>query len=86
MATIHTSLPLLARNPGSLVFSTSSSSAMYGSPGIATYAATKHAVKGLTEALSIELDTVYKIRVADTLPGVINTPVCRPVRGFETMG
>ncbi|KAI9023964.1 short-chain dehydrogenase/reductase SDR [Hyaloraphidium curvatum] len=72
MTAIYCSLPLMRENPGSLVFSTSSSSAMYGMPMIATYSATKHAVKGLTEALSVELRS-SGIRVADTLPGTINT-------------
>ncbi|KAJ3335553.1 hypothetical protein HDU93_005062 [Gonapodya sp. JEL0774] len=74
MVTIYSSLRLMKNERGGLVFSTSSSSAMYGSPGIATYSATKHAVKGLTEALSIELGA-FGIRVADTLPGAIDTPL-----------
>jgi NAD(P)-dependent dehydrogenase (short-subunit alcohol dehydrogenase family) len=45
-------LPYLKKTPGSLMFSTSSSSATYGMPRIAVYSSTKHAVKGLTEALS----------------------------------
>lgn len=124
MTAIYCSLRLMKENPGSLVFSTSSSSAMvscwdsiaigtihfandrsilfdllvprilgpqpstafestrtystgnqYGMPGIATYSATKHAVKGLSEALSIELGSSFGIRVSDTLPGTINTPL-----------
>ncbi|MGV7694057.1 SDR family NAD(P)-dependent oxidoreductase, partial [Mycobacterium kansasii] len=47
-------LPYLKKIPGSLMFSTSSSSATYGMPRLAVYSATKHAVKGLTEALSVE--------------------------------
>jgi NAD(P)-dependent dehydrogenase (short-subunit alcohol dehydrogenase family) len=45
-------------------------------PRIATYAATKFAVKGLTEALSIEFAR-HGIRVADTLPGLIDTAILR---------
>ena len=41
---------------------------------MATYAATKHAVKGLTEALSVELAR-YGSRAADVLPGIIDTPL-----------
>ena len=51
---IHSSIGLLKATPNSLCFTTSSSSATYGMPGIAVYSATKHAVKGLTVALSIE--------------------------------
>jgi len=43
-------------------------------PGIAVYSATKHAVKGLTEALSIEFRR-YGVRAADTLPGLIDTAI-----------
>ena len=71
---IHLGVDLLKATPNSLCFTTSSSSATYGMPGIAVYSATKHAVKGLTEALSIELGR-FGVRVADTLPGLIDTPI-----------
>ncbi|MGK2741435.1 SDR family oxidoreductase [Tepidicaulis sp. LMO-SS28] len=71
---IYLGLPLLKATPNALCFTTSSSSATYGMPGIAVYSATKHAVKGLTEALSIEF-RVHGIRAADTLPGLIDTPI-----------
>ncbi|WP_156680442.1 SDR family oxidoreductase [Sphingomonas profundi] len=71
---IHLALPLLRATPNSLCFTTSSSSATYGMPGIAVYSATKHAVKGLTEALSIEFRE-FGVRAADVLPGLINTPI-----------
>lgn len=70
----YASLPYLKKAKNSLMFSTSSSSATYGMPRIAVYAATKHAVKGLTEALSIEWMR-HGIRVADVLPGLIDTPI-----------
>ncbi len=50
---IHSAMGLLKATPNSLCCVTSSSSATYGMPGIAVYSATKHAVKGLTEALSM---------------------------------
>jgi NAD(P)-dependent dehydrogenase (short-subunit alcohol dehydrogenase family) len=71
---VHLALPLLKATPGSLCFSTSSSSATFGIAGIAVYSATKHAVKGFTEALSIEMKA-HGVRVADTLPGLIDTPL-----------
>ena len=71
---IHLALPLLTATPGSLCFSTSSSSATFGMAGITVYSATKHAVKGMTEALSVELKP-HGVRVADTLPGLIDTPL-----------
>jgi NAD(P)-dependent dehydrogenase (short-subunit alcohol dehydrogenase family) len=70
----YLSLPYLKRSPGSLMFSTSSSSATYGMPQLAVYSATKHAVKGLTEALSIEWQR-HGVRVSDVLPGLIDTAI-----------
>lgn len=69
---IYTALPLLKSTPNALCFTTSSSSATMGMPLIAVYAATKHAVKGLTEALSNEFRR-FDVRCADVLPGLIRT-------------
>ena len=74
MRGIHLAYSLLKATPNSLCFTTSSSSATYGMPGIAVYSATKHAVKGLTEALSIEFAR-HGVRAADVLPGLIDTPI-----------
>ena len=74
---IHAALPLLKATRNALCFTTSSSSATYGMPGIAVYSATKHAVKGLTEALSIEFRLIG-VRAADVLPGLIDTPILPP--------
>lgn len=72
----YAALPYLKKTANSLLFTTSSSSATYGMPRIAVYAATKHAVKGLTEALSVEWAR-HKVRVADVLPGLIDTAILR---------
>lgn len=74
MIGIHVATPLLKATKGSLCLTTSSSSSIFGSPGIAVYSATKHAVRGLTEALAIELKR-YGVRAADLLPGLIDTPL-----------
>ena len=79
---IHAALPMLKATPNSMCFTTSSSSATYGMPNIAVYSATKHAVKGLTEALAIEF-RAFGVRAADTLPGLIDTPILPP--GASTM-
>lgn len=76
IASLYAALPLLKATPNALAFITSSSSATYGMPRIAVYSATKHAVKGLTEALSIEFAR-HGVRVADTLPGLIDTAILR---------
>src|SRR3984957_18030418 len=79
------SLPYLKKTPGSLMFSTSSSSGTYGMPRIAVYSSTKHAVKGLTEALSVEWHR-HGVRVADVLPGLIDTPILTSTRNHSDAG
>lgn len=71
---IYAALPLLKATPNSLCFTTSSSAATYAAPNLAVYSATKFAVKGLTEALAVELSRC-DVRVADVLPGVIDTAI-----------
>ena len=65
---------LLKATPGSLCLINSSSSSIFGTAGIAVYSATKHAVRGLTEALSVEFKR-FGVRAADLLPGLIDTPI-----------
>jgi NAD(P)-dependent dehydrogenase (short-subunit alcohol dehydrogenase family) len=74
MIGIRAALPLLRATPGSLCLTTSSSSSIFGTAGIAVYSATKHAVRGLTEALSIEFKR-YGVRAADLIPGLIDTAI-----------
>jgi NAD(P)-dependent dehydrogenase (short-subunit alcohol dehydrogenase family) len=74
LAGAYGALPYLKKTPGSLMFSTSSSAGTYGMPRIAVYSSTKHAVKGLTEALSVEWHR-HGVRVADVLPGLIDTAI-----------
>jgi NAD(P)-dependent dehydrogenase (short-subunit alcohol dehydrogenase family) len=74
LAGAYSALPYLKKTPGSLMFSTSSSAGTYGMPRIAVYSSTKHAVKGLTEALSVEWQR-HGVRVADVLPGLIDTAI-----------
>ena len=73
---IYEGLKYLRETQGSMCFTTSSSSATFGMPGLGIYSATKHAVKGLTEALSVEFRD-YGVKVADVLPGTIDTPLIR---------
>ncbi len=67
-------VPLLRATPGALCLINSSSSSIFGTAGIAVYSATKHAVRGLTEALSIEFKR-FGVRASDLLPGLIDTPI-----------
>lgn len=50
----HTAYPYLKLTPGAHVLNLASASAIYGQPELATYSATKFAVRGLTEALDLE--------------------------------
>ena len=81
----YSALPYLKKTPGSLMFSTSSSSGTYGMPRIAVYSSTKHAVKGLTEALSVEWHR-HGVRVADVLPGLIDTAILTRPRNHSDDG
>jgi NAD(P)-dependent dehydrogenase (short-subunit alcohol dehydrogenase family) len=74
---IHLAYPLLKKTPNSLCFITASSAAIFGSPSQAAYSASKYALRGLTEALSIEF-ALDDIRVADTLPGHVQTGMMIP--------
>ena len=75
----HAAFPYLKRTPGARMISMSSASALYGPPEFACYAATKFAVKGLSEALDIEWRR-HGITVRDILPLFVDTPM---VRQFE---
>ena len=64
----------LAKTPSSCLLNTASASAIYGSAGLATYSATKFAVRALTEALDGEWHR-QKIKVRAIVPGFIDTPL-----------
>lgn len=63
---------LLKATPGSRIVNMCSASALHGQPGLATYAATKAAIRSLTEALDIEWRS-QGIRVVDVLPLFVDT-------------
>jgi NADP-dependent 3-hydroxy acid dehydrogenase YdfG len=68
-------VPHLVKSKGALV-SMGSASGIYGTADIAVYSATKFFVRGLTEALDVELaDT--GVRVADIMPGFVDTEMVR---------
>ena len=76
-------IPLLRKTKNSLSISTSSSVATYGHAMRAVYTASKFAVKGLTEALSLEFER-FGVRTADVLPGCIDTPMLRNALAART--
>ena len=72
LSLVHAAIPLLKATQGSLCLSTASASAIFGTAHMAVYSATKHALKGFTEALAVELAPAG-VRAADILPGIIDT-------------
>ena len=72
----HLALPWLRRTPGARVINMASASAIYGQPSLATYSATKFAVRGLTEALDLEW-AAHGIKVMDILPLFVQTAMVK---------
>jgi short-subunit dehydrogenase len=71
---IHLSLKLLRNTPGAKIINMSSAAAFYGTPDMAVYSASKFAIRGLTEALDIELEDVG-VSVGDIMPLFVDTPM-----------
>lgn len=74
--------PLLRDTPGSALVNVCSASAIYGTPEMATYSATKFAVRGITEALDQEW-AADDIVVRDILPLYVRTAM---LDGVATAG
>jgi len=73
---IHASLELLRATKDSHVVTMGSASGIYGVPDLATYSASKFFVRGLTEALNVELER-DGITVTDLMPLYVDTPMVR---------
>jgi NADP-dependent 3-hydroxy acid dehydrogenase YdfG len=71
---VNAALEILKQTKDARIINMSSASAAYGIPELAVYSATKHAVRGLTEALNIEFEA-YDIHVCDIMPGYVATPM-----------
>lgn len=63
---------LLRATKGARLINMSSASAIMGIPRLAVYSATKHAVRGLSEALDVEWER-FDIRVCDVMPLYVET-------------
>ena len=71
---IYACLPLLKQTPQARIVNTASTAGIVGSPQLAVYSATKFAVRGLTEALDVEMSGLG-IRVTSLMPWFIDTPI-----------
>jgi len=67
-------LPHLKRTPGAQLVNVSSCASLYGVPKLSVYAATKFAVRGLSEALDIEFAR-FGVGVKCIMPWFIATPI-----------
>ncbi len=76
---IKTTAPLMIRSGGGSIINISSVDGLVGMPGFSAYAATKHAVVGMTKSAAIELAGAA-IRVNSVHPGGVDTPM------FKTPG
>ena len=89
MTVLHAAFPYLKATPGAQVVNMSSASAAYGIPDFASYSASKHAVRAMTEALDIEWEP-HDIRVCDLMPPFVNTGMVQQneqgSRLFERLG
>lgn len=65
---------LKASAPGSCLLNTASAAGIYGTPGASVYSATKFGVRAITECLDAEW-APDEIKVADLMPGFIDTPL-----------
>lgn len=75
----HCALPYLRNTNNSCVINMASASAMYGQPSLVSYAASKFAVRGLTEGLNLEWRK-HGVRVIDIWPIFVQTKMVTGMR------
>lgn len=81
----HRAFPLLRDTKGARLINLSSASAIYGMPEMASYAATKQFVRGLTEALDLEWRR-HDIAVCDVMPMFVATALLTNTAAAQSMG
>lgn len=76
--------PLLKATPGARVVSMASASGIYGTPELASYAATKAAVRSLTQSLNLEWSH-HDVFVCDIVPPYVDSPMTREALRPQSM-
>ncbi len=74
IAGARAALPYLKKTPGAQLINVSSCASLYGAPKLSVYAATKFAVRGLSEALDIEFAR-FGVGVKCIMPWFVDTPI-----------
>jgi len=78
----HEIAAMLAQEGGGAVVNTASGAGMVGVPGMAAYAASKHAILGLTRTAALE-NARTGVRVNAVCPGSVDTPMLRGTMGLS---
>jgi NAD(P)-dependent dehydrogenase (short-subunit alcohol dehydrogenase family) len=73
-------LPLLRETPGARIVNTASVAGIVGAARLSIYCASKFAVRGLTEALDIEMSR-YGVRVTSLMPWFVETAILQERAG-----
>lgn len=83
----HAAFSALKGVEDACIINLASASAIYGQPALASYSASKFAVRGLTEGLNLEWEK-YGIRVVDLWPIFVKTAMVEGMRAdsIEKMG
>ncbi|MEO9970349.1 MAG: SDR family oxidoreductase [Hyphomonadaceae bacterium] len=71
---VYAALPLLKPTKGARIVNVASTAGFAGSPQLAVYVASKFAVRGLTEALELELEPL-DVKVTSLAPWFVDTPI-----------
>ncbi|MDD4187454.1 MAG: SDR family NAD(P)-dependent oxidoreductase [Bacilli bacterium] len=71
-------LPIMYQNKSGSIINTASVAGLMGSPGLAPYIASKHAVIGITKSAALE-SAPYNVRVNAICPGPVNNNMMRQI-------